>query len=107
MKRLFLLLPAIVLVIGGCSDDDDSSDAGDGSVDTDKDTDTDTDTESDPWTSACGITGANDVGADFFVDISDSSGIRVDNFDPSPPVTIPINDHSRLGFAALSMVREL
>jgi hypothetical protein len=37
----------------------------------------------------------------FFADISDPSGIRVDNFTPNPPVPIPINDHSRLGFADL------
>ncbi|HEY0137543.1 MAG TPA: VCBS repeat-containing protein, partial [Nannocystis sp.] len=35
----------------------------------------------------------------FFADISDASGIRVDNFIKDPPVPIPINDHSRLGFA--------
>ena len=35
----------------------------------------------------------------FFSDISDASGIRVDNFVVDPPVPIPINDHSRLGFA--------
>jgi len=35
----------------------------------------------------------------FFSDISDASGIRVDNFVVAPPVPIPINDHSRLGFA--------
>lgn len=37
----------------------------------------------------------------FFSDISDASGIRVDNFTPDPPTPIPINDHSRLGFADL------
>ncbi len=37
-------------------------------------------------------------GSGFFVDISDSSGIRVDNFIKDPPKPIPINDHSRLGF---------
>lgn len=37
----------------------------------------------------------------FFTDISDASGIRVDNFVPSPPQPIPINDHSRLAFADL------
>ena len=38
-------------------------------------------------------------GMGFFTDISDASGIRVDNFVPDPPMPIPINDHSRLGFA--------
>ncbi len=37
-------------------------------------------------------------GSGFFVDISDASGIRVDNFVQDPPEPIPINDHSRLGF---------
>lgn len=40
-------------------------------------------------------------GSGFFVDISDASGIRVDNFVPDPPQPIPINDHSRLAFADL------
>ncbi len=37
----------------------------------------------------------------FFSDISDASGIRVENFVPNPATPIPINDHSRLGFADL------
>lgn len=36
---------------------------------------------------------------DFFADISDASGIRVDNFYPDPPAGTAINDHSRLAFA--------
>jgi len=40
-------------------------------------------------------------GKGFFADISDASGIRVENFVPDPPVPIPINDHSRLGFVDL------
>jgi hypothetical protein len=39
--------------------------------------------------------------ADFFADISQPSGIQTGNFDPSPAVPIPINDHSRLAFADL------
>ncbi len=35
----------------------------------------------------------------FFVDISDASGIRVDNFYEDPPEGTAINDHSRLAFA--------
>jgi len=35
----------------------------------------------------------------FFVDVSDTSGIRDQNFVAEPTVSIPINDHSRLGFA--------
>ena len=40
-------------------------------------------------------------GQGFFVDISDPSGIRADNFVADPPQPIPINDHSRLAFADL------
>lgn len=40
--------------------------------------------------------------AGFFADISDGSGIRVDNFDPDPPAGTVINDHSRLAFADLN-----
>ena len=42
------------------------------------------------------------VVADFFADISDSSGIRDENFVSEPPTSIPINDHSRLGFADIN-----
>ncbi len=38
----------------------------------------------------------------FFEDISDKSGIRVSNYTPMPPMPIPINDHSRLGFADIN-----
>ncbi len=38
-------------------------------------------------------------GPDTFVDISAQSGIQANNFVPSPSTPIPINDHSRLGFA--------
>ncbi|MFV8749869.1 CRTAC1 family protein [Nannocystaceae bacterium ST9] len=37
--------------------------------------------------------------ADFFADISDASGIRVDNYYEDPPAGTAINDHSRLAFA--------
>jgi hypothetical protein len=37
--------------------------------------------------------------AGFFVDISDASGIRVDNYEEDPPAGTAINDHSRLAFA--------
>ena len=37
-----------------------------------------------------------------FVDISDASGIRVDNFYSDPPMGTAINDHSRLAFADLN-----
>ena len=38
---------------------------------------------------------------DFFTDISNTSGIRLGNYDEHPPVSVPINDHSRLTFADL------
>ena len=41
------------------------------------------------------------IGEGFFADISDASGIRVENFVPTPDPPIPINDHSRLAFADL------
>jgi hypothetical protein len=37
----------------------------------------------------------------FFTDISDASGIRVDNFAEDPPPGVAINDHSRLAFVDL------
>ena len=42
------------------------------------------------------------LGAGFFTDISEQSGIRVGNYTPMPPMPIPINDHSRLGFVDLN-----
>ena len=36
-----------------------------------------------------------------FTNISAASGIQANNFVPSPPTAIPINDHSRLGFVDL------
>ena len=39
---------------------------------------------------------------DFFTDISDASGIRVDNFYEDPPEGTVINDHSRLAFADIN-----
>jgi len=40
--------------------------------------------------------------SDFCTDISEASGIQLGNFDPEPPQSIPINDHSRLAFADLN-----
>jgi hypothetical protein len=39
---------------------------------------------------------------DFFIDISEASGIRVDNYDENPPEGMAINDHSRLAFADIN-----
>ena len=41
------------------------------------------------------------IGEGFFADVSDASGIRVENFIADPETPIPINDHSRLAFADL------
>lgn len=48
---------------------------------------------------ACDPTPLVAPGPDTFVDISAASGIQTANFVPSPATPIPINDHSRLGFA--------
>ncbi len=42
------------------------------------------------------------LGEDFFSDISDASGIRVDNVILGSSKAIPINDHSRLGFVDIN-----
>jgi hypothetical protein len=42
------------------------------------------------------------VTTNFFVDISDESGIRDENFVTNPINPIPINDHSRLGFVDIN-----
>ncbi len=47
----------------------------------------------------CAPRAAVEPAADFFVDISDASGIRAGNYDPT--TALPINDHSRLAFADL------
>lgn len=41
------------------------------------------------------------IGTGFFSDISDASGIRVENYAADPAGPIPINDHSRLAFVDL------
>jgi enediyne biosynthesis protein E4 len=51
---------------------------------------------------ACEVRAAVAPTTGFFVDISDQSGIRIDNFDPDPPMGTVINDHSRLAFADLN-----
>jgi enediyne biosynthesis protein E4 len=40
--------------------------------------------------------------SDFFADISEASGIQLNNFDEDPPEGMVINDHSRLAFADLN-----
>ncbi len=41
-------------------------------------------------------------GTGFFTDVSEASGMQVENFVPDPAEPIPINDHSRLGWADLN-----
>jgi len=106
------VLTVSAFVVSACGDD--ATDAADSGPDTDSDTDadtdsdsgtdsgTDTDTNTEPRDPACGIEAAVPIGTDFFLDISDASGIRDENYDPAPSVTIPINDHSRLGFADIN-----
>jgi len=53
-------------------------------------------------TPLCEAQAVTDPVQDFFVDISDASGMRDENFDPDPVVPIPINDHSRLAFADIN-----
>jgi enediyne biosynthesis protein E4 len=50
---------------------------------------------------SCTPQAATAPGSGFFSDISENSGIRVDNFVVDAAMPIPINDHSRLGFADL------
>jgi enediyne biosynthesis protein E4 len=40
--------------------------------------------------------------ADFFSDVSDAAGIRVNAYIMNPDKKVPINDHSRLGFADIN-----
>jgi hypothetical protein len=106
------VLTACALVLSACGDDaNGAADSGpDTGTDTDTDTDadsgadsdSDTDADSDPLDPPCGIEEGIPIGTDFFLDISDASGIRDENYDPAPTVTIPINDHSRLGFADIN-----
>lgn len=51
---------------------------------------------------ACEPRPVTPIGTGFLTDISEESGIQVDNFVPDPDRKIPINDHSRLGFADLN-----
>lgn len=101
-----------------CSSSDDGGSAGSSSagsdagqdvaVDADLDSVADVESEPDSETDAavdaepCTIPPLAAVEEGFFADISDISGIRDENFVQDPPVSIPINDHSRLGFADIN-----
>jgi enediyne biosynthesis protein E4 len=51
-----------------------------------------------PRATACTEAPLGTAGQDFFVDVSEPSGITKNNFVPTPAMPIPINDHSRLAF---------
>ena len=50
----------------------------------------------------CEARTASEPIVDFFTDVSDESGIRIDNFAEDPPEGMRINDHSRLAFADIN-----
>jgi enediyne biosynthesis protein E4 len=50
---------------------------------------------------SCKAATVTTASSDFFKDISESSGIRDENYVKNPTGTIPINDHSRLAFVDL------
>jgi len=53
-------------------------------------------------TDYCEPRAAEEPTTDFFSDISDTSGMRVDNYAEEPPEGMRINDHSRLAFADIN-----
>jgi hypothetical protein len=83
---------SLVLVLA-CTDS--PSDTGDDEIATDEGTESETGTE--PMD--CEPRAAVVPSAGFFADVSDASGIRVDNYYEDPPAGTVINDHSRLAFA--------
>ena len=54
------------------------------------------------YLSICVIQEVTPIGTNFFADISQTSGIQEDNYDPNPQGTIYINDHSLLAFADIN-----
>jgi hypothetical protein len=50
----------------------------------------------------CSLPALSTPVSDFFTDISESSGMRVDNYYEDPPDGTSINDHSRLAFADIN-----
>jgi enediyne biosynthesis protein E4 len=93
MNRI-LTLSSILLVLASCKDNPPALDVGQDAV-----VDLRFDARAD--VSTCTPQTPAPLGVDFFRDISDSSGIRDQNFVPNPSTAIPINDHSRLAFVDL------
>jgi hypothetical protein len=85
MKRTPIV---VACLLAACSGKDGGNDASDAAVD------------APPKTAAgCAANAPEALGKDYFVDISDKSGIQKGNFDPAPPTPLASNDHSRLAFA--------
>ncbi len=76
-----------------------SDDTGDELAGSETSSETDTGTETGAEPMACTPRAPVEPSSNFFADVSDESGIRVDNFYPDPPMGTAINDHSRLAFA--------
>ena len=104
---------SLAVLTFACSSSDDGGAAGTGGapaidagqdVEVDAPSDSATETGADSGTDAepCTIPPLATVDQGFFQDISEASGIRDENFVQDPPVSIPINDHSRLGFADIN-----
>jgi hypothetical protein len=55
-----------------------------------------------PNETPCGISDLTAPDADFFSDISETSGMQVDNYSEDPPAGTSINDHSRLAVSDIN-----
>ena len=87
-----LLSCCLLLTVGACTHSTPPSAEGGTSSSTEGST------GSEPEPMACEVREPVVPSEDFFVDISEASGIRVDNFDEDPAPGVVINDHSRLAF---------
>jgi hypothetical protein len=94
MRFASTFVAAIVLASVACSSEADDE-AGDEQGDA-TGTSGESETGSEPY--ACEPRAPVLPSSGFFVDISDASGIRVDNYYEDPPAGTAINDHSRLAF---------
>ncbi len=97
-----LLLSTTLALAGGCAEAEPKSEAetGDSGSGSESESGSESGVESETGEPmACEPREPVVPSSDFFVDISEPSGIRVDNFYPDPPMGTVINDHSRLAFA--------